>query len=33
MKDLTFVCADKKLVDVAQSKKLPAINPTTDDIQ
>ncbi|WP_458208679.1 type II toxin-antitoxin system VapC family toxin [Haladaptatus sp. NG-SE-30] len=30
---LTFVCADKKLVDVAQSKELPAINPTTDDAQ
>ncbi|WP_458210745.1 type II toxin-antitoxin system VapC family toxin [Haladaptatus sp. NG-SE-30] len=33
VEDLTFVCADKKLVDVAQSKELPAINPTTDDAQ
>ena len=33
VEDLTFVCADKKLVDVAQSKELPAVNPTTDDAQ
>ena len=31
VEDLTFVCADKNLADVAQSMKLPAINPTTND--
>lgn len=29
---LTFVCANKELIDVVRSKQLIAINPTKDDI-